>query len=111
MKSTEPLSSNCVQNITQNEQVFAICCRPEVDDDVVSGVNVSTVTGFVVVNFEVASSSGLRYIKNSHLETAEAAAVEVYIGDSIKRPKWTSINENPIDTSWYLTPHATKINV
>ena len=47
--------------MTQNEHVYehvyAICCRLEVSDDVISGRNVNTIDGYVVVNFEVASSS------------------------------------------------------
>ena len=42
-------------NMTQNEHVSEICCQPEVDADVISGQNVKTVEGYVVVNFEVAS--------------------------------------------------------
>ena len=29
--------------MAQNEQVYAICCRPEVYDDVISGRNVKTI--------------------------------------------------------------------
>ena len=32
-----PLSRNGDPNITQNRHVYAICCRPEVDGDVISG--------------------------------------------------------------------------
>ena len=46
--------------MTQNEHVYAICCRPEVDDEVISGHSVKIVEGYTVVNFEVASSSSLR---------------------------------------------------
>ena len=49
--------------MTQNEQVDAICHRPEVDDDVISFQNVNTIEGHVVVNFEVANSSSCRDIK------------------------------------------------
>ena len=44
-------------NMTQNEDVYAICCRPEVAGDVISGENVRTIEGYAVLNFEVASFS------------------------------------------------------
>ena len=37
VKLTEALSINCDPKMTKNEHVYAICCRLEVDDDVVSG--------------------------------------------------------------------------
>ena len=40
--------------MTQIEHVFAICCRPEVADDVVSGDNVKIIEGYAVLNFEAA---------------------------------------------------------
>ena len=43
--------------MTQNEHVCAICCRPEVECGVISGRNVKTIVGYVVVNFEICSSS------------------------------------------------------
>ena len=46
--------------MTQNEHVYAICCCPEVDDDVISGRNVKTIAGYIVVDFKVASSSSFR---------------------------------------------------
>ena len=46
--------------MTQNERLYEICCRPEVDDDVISGRNVKTIEGYIVVNFEVASFSSFR---------------------------------------------------
>ena len=66
--------------MTQNEHVFAICCRPEVVCDVISGENVKTIKGYRVVNFEVAISNSFRDIKRNHFVTAEAE-----IDDSIKR--------------------------
>ena len=43
LKSIEPLSRNGEPNMTQNEHVYAICCRPDVDDnDVISYENVKT---------------------------------------------------------------------
>ena len=50
--------------MTQNEQVYAICCRPDVGDDVISGENVKTLEGYSLMNFEIASSSFFpRYCK------------------------------------------------
>ena len=46
--------------MTQNERVYAICCRPEVAGDVVSGENVNTNERYAVLNFEVASFSSFR---------------------------------------------------
>ena len=57
-----------------------ICCRLEVDCDVISGRNVKTITDYVAVNFEAASSNSFRDIKKCHFVTAEAD-----IDDSIKR--------------------------
>ena len=50
--------------MTQNEHVYAICCRPEVARDVISGENVKTIKGYDV--------------------TSEAAGA---IDDSIKRKR------------------------
>ena len=41
--------------MTQNEHVYAICCRPEVAGDVISGENVKTGKGYTMLNFEAAS--------------------------------------------------------
>ena len=47
--------------MTQDACVYAICCRTEVDDDVISGQNINrTVEGYTVVNSKVASYSSLR---------------------------------------------------
>ena len=50
-------------SLTQNERVYATCCRPEVGDDVISGEDVETLEGYVVVNFEDATCSVFRNIK------------------------------------------------
>ena len=47
----------------QNEDVYAISCRPEVADDVISGENVKTSDSYAVLNFEVDSLSSFRDIK------------------------------------------------
>ena len=49
--------------MTQNEHVYAICCRPEVADDVISGENVKTIEGYDMLNFGVASFISFRHIK------------------------------------------------
>ena len=46
--------------MTQNEHVYAICCRPEVAGDVIFGDNLQTIDGYAVLNFEVASFSSFR---------------------------------------------------
>ena len=33
--------------MTRNEHVYVICCRPEVDDNVISGRNVKIIKGFL----------------------------------------------------------------
>ena len=86
-ESVELLSRNCDPNMTQNEHVCVICCRPEVGCDVISGEKVETVLGYIVVNFEVAISSRFRDIKKNHFVTAEAADID----DSLKCR--TSLNE------------------
>ena len=41
---------------------FAICCRPEVVCDVMSGGNVETIEGYAILKFDVDSFSSSRYI-------------------------------------------------
>ena len=72
------------RNTTHNEHVYAICCRPEVDDDVISGRNVNTIN--FAINFEDASSSGFRDIPNNHFVTA-AEPADADIDDRIKRKR------------------------
>ena len=50
--------------MTKNEFVYAISCRPDVADDVLSGGNEKTVKCYVVLNFEAASISGFRANQN-----------------------------------------------
>ena len=70
-----------------------MCCRPEVDCDVIFGRNEKTIVGYVVANFEVAISYSFRDIKKNHLVTAEAAAD---IDDNIKRKRIrVSLNSVP----------------
>ena len=50
--------------MTQNEHVYyAICSRPEVDGDVISGENLKTIEGYAVLNFEVPSLSSFQDIQ------------------------------------------------
>ena len=63
-ESVEPSSRNSDPNMTQNEHVYAIYCRSEVDGDVISGENVKTTEGYVLLKFEVASSNSFRENKN-----------------------------------------------
>ena len=58
-KSVEPLARNSDPNMTQNEHVYVICCRPDVADDVISGGNVKSTENYVVLNFEAARFSSL----------------------------------------------------
>ena len=92
--------------MTQNEHVYAICCRQEVAGDVISGENVKTIEGYAVVNFEVTSFSSFQDIKN-HFVTATEADID----DSIKRKRvHVSLKNgnlvvtihNPIDVSPYF---------
>ena len=48
----------------QTEYIYAICCRPEVDGDVISGRNVNTVKATLRHIFEDARSSSFGDIKN-----------------------------------------------
>ena len=66
--------------MTQKEDVDAICCRPEVAGDVISGENVKTIEWYAVLNFEVGSFNSFWDIKKNQFVTAA-----VDIDDSIKR--------------------------
>ena len=44
----------------KNENVYAICCRPEADDEVISGRNVKTPEGYIVAKFDVISFNSFR---------------------------------------------------
>ena len=61
--------------MTLNLHVCTIYCRPEVLYDVISCRNVETTEGYLVINFEVPSSSGFRDIQKNHIVTAEAIAL------------------------------------
>ena len=53
-ESAESLSRNRDPNMTQNEYVYATCCRPEVADDVISNGTAKTIESYVALNFETA---------------------------------------------------------
>ena len=75
-------SRNRDPNLTQNEHVHAICCRPEkIAGYVICGENVKTIQRYAVLNFEASSFSSFRDIKNPFVTTAAAANVD----DSIKK--------------------------
>ena len=71
--------------MTKNLHVGTICCRPEVVYDVISGRNVKTMEGYLVINFEVASSNSFQDIKKNHFVMAPAKAD---IDASIKRKRF-----------------------
>ena len=66
----ERFSRNRDPNMAQIEQVYAICCRPEVAGDVISSNIIKTIAGYAVLNFEVASSSSFQDILKIHFLTA-----------------------------------------
>ena len=49
--------------MTQNEHVYAICCRLEVAGDVISSEQAKTIERYAVLNFEVASFNSFRDIE------------------------------------------------
>ena len=53
--------------MTKNEHIYAIFCRLEVAGDVLSGDNVTTIVGYAVLNFEVASFSNFPDIKEKSI--------------------------------------------
>ena len=68
--------------MTQNEHVYAICCRPGVAGDVISSINVKTIECYAVLNFEVASFSSFRdslSLKNRSCRFREIARCHLHI--------------------------------
>ena len=59
--------------MTQNEHVHAICCRLEVDVDVIFCRNVRTVEVYEALNVEVASSSNFREFPIATVKSVTAA--------------------------------------
>ena len=64
----KPLSRNRHPNMTKNEHVCVIFCRPEVAGDVISGGNVkTTVEGYVVLHLKLIALVVSEKIKIGHL--------------------------------------------
>ena len=57
--------------MTQNLHVCAICCRPEVDNDVISGVAVDNVGMDVLIKLGNSRSNGLRDIPGADFVSNE----------------------------------------
>ena len=78
--------------MTQNEHVYAICCRPEVGGDIISSEKLKTFEGYAVLNFEVASSNRFPDIKNKTFRdgggggTSTIALSENALRVSLKKP-------------------------
>ena len=72
--------------MTQNLHVCVFYYLPEAVYEVISGRNVKTIEGYLLVKFEGARSNNLRDIKKNHFVTADAAA-EANVDDSIKRKR------------------------
>ena len=78
VNSIEPLSRNRDANMIQNEHVYAICCRLEVDDYIIFGQNIKTAQSYVVVNVERASFSTFRdFPKKDHFLTVKSVTATV----------------------------------
>ena len=73
--------------MTQNLHVCTICFRPEVVYDVISGLNIKTSKGSLVIKFEVPIYNSLRDIPKKHHLVTAAAAEAADIDDSIKRKR------------------------
>ena len=61
--------------MTQNEHIYAICCRPEVDDNVIFGRNVKTIEGYIVVNFKLLAPAVSEIFQNDCFVTVKSATV------------------------------------
>ena len=77
--------------MTQNEHDCARCGRLEVDCDVISGRNVKTFVGYVVVNFEGVSSSSFQDIPKTIRDGGGGH------DDSIKRKRIRASLKYPIN--------------
>ena len=89
----ELLSRNRDPNMTKNLHRCTIFCRPEVAYDAISGRDVKTIEGYLLVNLEVASSNSFRDIQKSfrdgdggggHRDSIKRKRIRVHrIGDLI----------------------------
>ena len=70
-ESVEPLSRNRDPKMTQNLHVFAICRRPEIDYDIVSGEAVDNVGVDVPITFGDSRSHRFRDIRGTDFVTNE----------------------------------------
>ena len=57
--------------MTQNLHVCAICCRPEIDNDVISGLAVDNVGVHVPIKFGDSRSTGFRDIRGADFVSNE----------------------------------------
>ena len=78
--------------MTHSLHICTICCQLDIVYDVISGRNVKTIEGCLVVNAKVTSSNNFRDIKINHFMTAAEADID----DSIKR-KHIRVSLNKID--------------
>ena len=60
----DTLSINRDPNLTQNEHVYVILCRPEAAGDAISSENVKTLEGYATLHFETARISSFRENQN-----------------------------------------------
>ena len=63
------LSRNRDPSMTNNGHIYAICCRPDVADDVVCVGWMWTIEGYEAANSEIGSSSRFRDITNKVITT------------------------------------------
>ena len=57
-------------NMTQNEHVSEICCRPEIAGDVISGENVKTIESYALLIVKLLALRVSEKIRISHLRNA-----------------------------------------
>ena len=74
--------------MTHNLHVCAICCRPEVDSDVISGVAVDNVGVHAPIEFGDSRSNGFRYIRGADFVSNERCSNERTL------PKPTTVARN-----------------
>ena len=81
--------------MAQYGHVHAICCRPEVTDDVISGQDVETFLHFIYVNLLVASLSSFQEkIEISHLIMLKQRRVHLSPLITIKKKKMSDGLQN-----------------
>ena len=76
--------------------VYAICCRPKVAGDIISGDNLKTIECYAVLDCEVASFSSFRDIEKNRFVTATEAEID----DSSNRKRIrVSLEYSPFTTA------------